>query len=118
MATITDFAKILFPGYYESFDPSVERTDMDRGIPKQRVGNSQVLMKINASLMFLSSADEAAFEAWYFDVLKRIGWFTIQHPRTGVATQVRFENGSMGTLAPQAPAFAVSQRDVVLEYMR
>lgn len=118
MATITDFAKILFTGYSESFDPSVERTEMDRGIPKQRVGNSQVLMKINASLIFMSAADESGFESWYFDVLKRIGWFVIQHPRTGATISARFENGAMGTLAPQAPAFAISQRDVVLEYMR
>lgn len=118
MATITDFACILFPGYAESFDPSVERTEMERGVPKQRVLNSQVLVKLNASLMFRSEADVEAFEDWYFDELKRIGWFTIVHPRTGIPTTVRFENGSIGTLTPQAPAFYLAQRDVVLEYMR
>ncbi|PZP58323.1 MAG: hypothetical protein DI597_19520 [Pseudoxanthomonas spadix] len=118
MATISDFAQILYQAYSETFDPSVERTEMERGVPKQRLINSQVLMKLNASLLFRSAADVAAFEDWYFDDLKRIGWFTILHPRTGAPTLVRFENGSIGTLTPQAPAFYLAQRDVVLEYMR
>ncbi len=118
MATITDFACVQFAGYSESFDPSVLVSDMERGIPKQRIQNSQVVMKISASLMFLSDADIAGFETWYFDEIKRIGWFSVVHPRTGVVTSMRFDGGSIGTLAPQAPSFAVAQRDVVLEYMR
>ncbi|TAA12482.1 hypothetical protein EA658_09745 [Pseudoxanthomonas winnipegensis] len=118
MATLSDFANVLYQAYSEAFDPSVERTEMERGIPKQRLVNSQVLMKISASLLFRSASDVSAFEDWYFNDLKRIGWFTIMHPRTGVPTTVRFENGSIGTLTPQAPAFWLAQRDVVLEYMR
>ncbi|TAA20289.1 hypothetical protein [Pseudoxanthomonas winnipegensis] len=111
-------ATLMFSGYSESFDPSVERTEMERGVPKQRLINSQVLMKLNASLLFQSEVDVEAFEAWYFGTLKRIGWFTIPHPRTDVPISVRFENGSIGALVPQAPAFGLAQRDVVLEYMR
>ena len=118
MATLTDFAKIRYSSYGESFDPSVERTDMERGVPKQRLLNSQVMMKIQATLLFKTPTDLNGFEAWYFDEIKRIGWFTIQHPRTGAEISVRFENGSIGTLTSESLGFYLAQRQVVLEYLR
>lgn len=118
MATITDFCKILFSAYSESFDPSVLVTEMERGMPTQRVQNTQVVMKLNASLLFRSSEDITGFENWYFDEIKRIGFFPMQHPRTGLTISVRFEKGSIGVLTPQAPGFWLAQRDVVLEYLR
>lgn len=111
-------AEVLYSGYSESFDPSVERTEMERGIPKQRLINSQVLAKLKCSLFFRTSADQVAFEAWYFDVLKRIGWFAFEQPRTGVSITVRFEGGSIGDLVPLHTRFRYSKRDVTLEYLR
>ncbi|TAA25389.1 hypothetical protein [Pseudoxanthomonas winnipegensis] len=111
-------AEVLFAGYGESFDPSIERTEMERGMPKQRVINSQVLMKVRATLFFRTAADQQAFEDWYFDVLKRIGSFQMEHPRTGVMTEMRFENASIGDLVPLHTQFRLSKRDVVFEYLR
>lgn len=83
MEAFPSYARILFDGFSESFDPSIERTEMERGVPKQRVMNSQVLCKVNASILFSSPNDVAAFDTWYFGPLGRIGWFTMRHPRTG-----------------------------------
>lgn len=118
MADFPTYAQILADGFAESFDPSVERTDMERGVPKQRLINSQVLVKLNATLFFRSSADVAAFESWYFDTIKRIGWFQMKHPRTGAAITARFEGGSIGSLSSLAPMFFIASRNVVMEYMR
>lgn len=52
MATWPTYARIILDGASESFDPSIQRTEMDRGVPKQRVINSSVLMKINATILF------------------------------------------------------------------
>lgn len=112
------YAKLLMEGYAEEFDPSVERTEMERGVPKERTLNSQVLDTINASVLFRSAADIAAFEAWYFTELNRVGWFTMSHPRTGAPINARFQGGKLGRLAPIAPRFAAGMRDVVLEYLR
>lgn len=108
----------LAGSYGESFDPSIERTEMERGVPKQRLVNSQVLAKIKCSLLFNSSANADAFETWYFDVIGRIGWFSMNHPRTGVAITARFENGALGELSAVNNNRKRWRREVILEYMR
>ena len=118
MANFPNYAHILADGFSESFDPAVERTEMERGVPKQRVINSQVLVKLNATLFFRSSDDVASFESWYFDTLKRIGWFQMKHPRTGAVITARFEGGSIGSLSPLGPKFYIASRSVVIEYLR
>lgn len=118
MAEFPAYAKVRFHDYSETFDPSIERTEMERGVPKQRVINSQVLAKISASILFRSAADVASFESWYFDVIKRIGWFTMTHPRTGQVINARFENADIGVVSPLSGAFRVAKRDVVIEYLR
>jgi hypothetical protein len=118
MATFPTDVCFGFEGYSETFDPSVDRTEMERGVPKQRVINSQVLVKINAGLIFKSAAAVVSFDTWYFDTIKRIGWFTMPHPRTGATITARFENGALGALTSMAPAFGVARREVVLEYLR
>jgi len=118
MAEFPTYAQILADGFTESFDPAVERTDMERGVPKQRLINTQVLVKLNATLLFRSAADVDAFEAWYFDAIKRIGWFQMKHPRTGATITARFEGGSIGSLSPLAPRFYIASRSVVMEYLR
>lgn len=118
MPALPGYVCVQFADYSESFDPSVLRTEMERGVPKQRLLNSQVLVKINASLAFLSAADAAAFEDWYFDTIKRIGWFTMAHPRTGATITARLEGGNIGALVPLATQFAASERQLVIEYLR
>lgn len=109
---------ILVGGYGESFDPSVEVTEMERGPPKMRRINSRVMVQISCRLLFLSTDDVGEFEDWYHDVIGRIGWFMVQHPRTGATIEARIKDGRLGTLTPINNARRKWQRDVVLEYMR
>ena len=118
MAQFPSYVKIRFAGYAEEFDPSVERVEMERGVPKMRLVNSQVMQDLMATLQFNSAAEAAAFEAWYFDDIKRIGWFTMEHPRTKATITARFKNGGIGRLVPLMTQFKFSVRDVVLEYLR
>lgn len=117
MASLPDYVIYQLAGYSESFDPSVERTEMERGVPKERRINSRVLMKVNATFIFKSLADANAFEDWYFDTIKRIGWFTVTNPRVGMKS-MRFEGGNIGDLIPLAPDFSTCVRQVVMEYLR
>ena len=117
MATFPDYVCVLFDGYSESFDPSVLRTEMERGPPKQRVENSQVLMKVSATLAFQSDADVESFYLWYKNDIKRILPFEMTHPRTGETITARFEGGNIGTLVPLATQFRVATRNVVIEYL-
>lgn len=118
MAEFPSYAQILADGFTESFDTAIERTEMERGVPKQRLINSQVLVKLSATLLFRSPQAVSDFEAWYFGTIGRIGWFQLRHPRTGELITVRFEDGSIGTLSPLAPVFYIASRTVVMEYLR
>ena len=73
--------QVLMAGMGDSWDPATERTEMERGIPKQRLINSQVLAKLKVGLYFKDSAAADEFDDWYFSAIKRIGWFEIRHPR-------------------------------------
>ncbi|RZZ81937.1 hypothetical protein [Pseudoxanthomonas winnipegensis] len=118
MEAFPAYAKVVFDSMRRSFDPSILRTDMERGFPKQRLLNSQVLMKDALTLYFYDLADALAFEDWYFGPLARIGFFTMTHPVTGQSLTCRFENGSIGELAPGQAEIADFQRSVVVEYLR
>lgn len=117
MASLPEYVSILFPGQSESFDPAIVRTEMERGLAKQRVGNSKVLRKLNATLLFASQVDVNAFEDWYFNGIKRIGFFEVRHPRTGRLTSMRFEGADIGELLPAVNGYHVATRAVVLEYL-
>lgn len=110
--------KVMMEGLSESFNPSVERTEMERGVPKQRLVNSQVLAKLNVGLYFETSAASDAFDEWYFTTIKRIGWFQFRHPRTGQLLTVRFENGDVGALSLLDDSGFDTRRSVTLEYLR
>lgn len=118
MAVFPTDTCILVAGYTEEFDPSVERTDMERGPPKMRVLNSHVVAKLRCALLFDSTDDVGDFEDWYFQTIKRIGWFTVAHPRTGATITARFEGGALGPLAPVSNSRRRWRREVTLEYMR
>lgn len=118
MASLPNYVTVTLDNYSESFDPAIERVEMERGIPKQATRNSQVLMKLGLTLVFRSKADIASFETWYFDTIGRVGFFDMTHPRTGATISARFENADIGTLVPLDPHFRVAKRDVVVEYLR
>lgn len=118
MENFPEYVQIFLADYSEEFDPAVERTEMERGVPRQRVLNTHVLQLVNASILFRSKQDVEDFEAWYFNSLKRISWFNLKHPRTGQVVRARFQGGKIGGLQPLSPRFSFAKRDVVLEYLR
>jgi hypothetical protein len=118
MANFPPYVKVLAAGYGEDFDPAIERSEMERGVPKERLINSQVLMKISATLLFDSPADITSFEDWYFTDIQRIGWFQLTHPRTLAMVSARFEEAKIGKLTPRNPMFSCATRSVVFEYLR
>lgn len=115
MASLPDYVSILFPGQSESFDPAVVRSEMERGLAKQRAGSSRVVRKLNATLLFGTQADVDAFEDWYFNEIKRIGFFSVRHPRTGLMVAMRFEGADIGELQPVANGYHIATRAVILE---
>lgn len=118
-AALPDYARIMFDGHAMEFDPGVIKSEMDKGLPKMRVSQSRVIVHLKAYLLFKTAQASIDFEDWYFDTIKRIGWFTIPDPRIeGQTLTVRFKDADIGTLEPMTGAYAVSRRSVTFEYLR
>lgn len=117
MAALPDYVSLLLAGQAEKFDPAVVSTEMERGLAKLRVGNRRVVRKLNATLQFETNADVNAFEDWYFNTIRRIGFFDVRLPRTGALKPMRFEKGDIGELLPAVNGYHIASRAVVLEYL-
>lgn len=117
MASLPPYVRVLFE-YPEGFDPSVERTEMERGPAKERVLNSRVMMDPTATFWFKSYLDAMAFEDWYFDTIGRVGWFDFYHPLRRKTVLAKFVAGDIGQLVLIGPGGNPCQRQVRLEYMR
>lgn len=117
MADFPTTAIMLIDGYMEKFDPSVLRTDMDRGMAKQRKKNTFVVKEIPLTLYFKTLADSDAFEDWYNNEIGRVAFFNWTHPVRGTTHQARFKSGDIGSLMPSSAAFRTFTRVVTLEYL-
>lgn len=111
-------ARVMISGFGEKFDPSVRRTEMERGMAKQSIINTHVEQEINVTVIFESKQASINFEEWYFNEIKRIGYFNIKHPRTGQLLEARIKKGDIGELTPVRSGFGLTQRAMTLEYLR
>lgn len=111
-------ARVMVSGFGEKFDPSIRRTEMERGMAKQSIINTHVVQELNVSVIFETKQASADFETWYFTDIKRIGFFTIKHPRTGQYVSARIKKADIGELKPVRSGFGLTQRDMTLEFLR
>lgn len=116
METWPTYARFLMDGAGETPQPNFIRSEMERGPVKARRLNSHARVHLPGQVLFLSQADIAAFDAWYFDTIKEVGWFTFRHPRTGQLVMASIVE--LGTRVPLAGQYAVASQPVTLEYMR
>lgn len=119
MAAFPTYAKILLAGTSRRFDPEVIKSEMERGLPKLRIGNSRVVVQIPVRIRTYSREDALAFEAWYHDTIKRIGFFDWYDPRHRLTRSVRFMDGAIGEETPvRSGDHRVADRPATLEYLR
>lgn len=111
-------------GWKDSGDaplPVVERSEMERGVPKQRRTQADTVVTVPATLYFDTAANATDFETWFYSPSGANGgaaWFDFTHPRTNTVVQARIVNGDIGTLKPAISTWARSQRQVKFEYVR
>lgn len=118
MAALPSYVRMLRDNAGEEFDPGVVVSEVEKGLAKMRVSQSRVVVQVAATLFFRKRQDSINFESWYFDTIKRIGWFDWRDPRTGQVRSVRFKSGAIGRLEPQSAGYGHSKRAVTLEYLR
>lgn len=104
----------------EAPDSVVERSEMDRGRPKQRRTNSDVRVQVSMTLHFANAAEVASFETWFYTTINAgQDYFDWTHPRTGVVHQARVVNGMLGPLQYlQQVVTGAARRQLQIEYWR
>lgn len=118
MSNLPSQAIMLFDNYSEKAEPSVLRTQMDRGLPVQRIINSRVIVVVRCTMYFKTEADEQVFFDWYMNDIKRVGFFNFIHPGSGKAIiNARFREGDIGEKTPTSSAWFSFMRNVVIEYL-
>ena len=117
MATFPTYVTVLLDGHTESHAPIADRTEMDRGVPKQRRTQSDVLVTFSLTLLFLTTTDAEAFEDWYYgDAAAGAAQFDFTHPRTGSLLSARVVANSLGALAVMGGGR--SRRTIQIEYLK
>lgn len=103
----------------ETPESVVERSQMERGVPKQRRVASDARVEVQVTLHFDTASQVAAFETWFYDVIDAgQDWFDWVHPRTGATLQAHIVNGELGALSYLAPTLGWAKRTLRLEYWR
>lgn len=119
MATFPTNVRYGWREMRESRDSVVERTAMERGMPKQRRISSDVRHELELQLHFDTKAQAIAFETWFDNTIHSgQDFFDFVLPLTGATVQARFVGGELGTLSFLNPPLEKSTRPAKLEYWR
>lgn len=103
----------------EDVEPVVERTAMERGVPKQRRVHTDARVELPITVHFDTKAEAAAFETWFFDTIDAgQDWFDFTHPRTGSVVNARVVDGKLGPLSYLNKSLEASKRSLKIEYWR
>jgi hypothetical protein len=97
----------------------VIRSEMERGIPKQRRIAADALVTVPISVIFFTKQEAADFEDWFYnDISAGADFFDWTDPRTGVDVEARIVGGQLGELVPLRENYTMSRRSMTLEYVR
>jgi hypothetical protein len=92
------------------------RSEVERGLPRQRRFQADSLVTVPCTLLFKSRLNESAWRVWFGS--DGGGFFDFTLPRTGQVVKARVIGGNLGTLKPRSPDWEWSERSIELEYIR
>ena len=119
MAAFPTWVKYDWPDLAEAPDSVVERSEMERGVPKQRRVASDARVEMPMTLRFASKTEAANFETWFYTTINAgQDSFDFVHPRTGATVQARVVCGLLGPLRFEQRTLQMSNRAIKLEYWR
>lgn len=101
----------------ETCTPVLLRSDMERGVAKQRRVSADSICTLQLTAIFSSHQRAVDFENWFY--AEGTGWFEYRHPFTGEVVEARIVGGDLGAKRPLGglprSRFA---RDLQIEYVR
>ncbi|MES1977312.1 MAG: hypothetical protein V4451_04705 [Pseudomonadota bacterium] len=118
MATFPAYVKIGFPQGEETASV-VLRSEMERGVPKQRRIAADAMVTQETTLYFDTKQHAIDWETWFYeDINGGVDWFDYPDLRTGVTLQARIVGGKPGVLKPATVNWVYAQRTLMLEWLR
>lgn len=122
-ATFPTDVPCVMGSYSEDRDSAVLRSEMERGVPKQRRLSSDVMVQVKVTLQFRDQAHAQTFETWFdSQIAAGTDWFTWKHPRTGLDVLARIVGGTLGQLSPVHGTWRTGRqrcrRDATFEYLK
>ena len=120
-ATWPTYARVSVGSFSEHPSPVVMRSEMERGVPKQRRIASDSLVSIPLTVFFTTRADAANFETWFYTQINGgADFFLWKNPRTDQIVSARIVGGDIGALTPSHGTWKREhcQRSMTLEYLR
>lgn len=119
MATWPTGMRYDWRDFSETPEPVVERSEMERGVPKQRRIASDARVEVQLTLHFDTKAEIADFETWFYTTIKAgQDFFDWPHPRTGATVQARVVGGELGQLTYLRGPLDKAKRSLKIEYWR
>jgi len=121
---VADFpanVSVLLAGYSEGQSDIVERAEMDRGFPKQRRTQSDLVITLSVTLQFETVQAARDFKDWYYSptgAAAGAAFFNFTLPCTSPPeiVQARVVANSFGPASFQGPA-SYSRRALQIEYL-
>lgn len=119
MAAFPNWVKYDWRDMSEKPESVIERSEMERGIPKQTRKVSDARVELEMTLHFDTKAEVDAFEDWFYEVINAgQDWFDFLHPRRGVVVQARVVGGELGVLKALQPTLQANTRTMKIEHWR
>lgn len=119
MAALPAYVRLGWRDAAEQPKPVVVRSEMERGIAKQRRIAADTVVTMPLTLYFDTAADAANFETWFYtDINGGASWFDFTSMRTGGTVQARFVGGEIGKLVPTNKTWGYSMRQTQIEFVR
>lgn len=97
----------------------VLRSEMERGVPKQRRIAADTLVEQQVTLIFDTKQRSIDWEAWFYTTINGgVDFFDWLDQRSGTTVQARIKDGKPGALKLMTHKWAYSQRTLTLEWLR
>lgn len=120
MATFPKWVKLVPRDGVERPAPVIVRTEMERGVPKQRRIAADALVMLNVTAVFDNGDRAEDFLDWFYgEAQAGVAWFDFTHPRTGETLSGSIPGGEIGELRPLGTqAGSRYARSFQIQYMR
>jgi len=95
MQTFPDYLRRLAEGYAETPENAVDRTEMEKGPPKQRQVLSRVMVSRPMNYLAMGQQAYDDWREWFKSIGRGAAWFWWKDPLRGTLKRARIQGGTV-----------------------